>query len=211
MTTTLKRPAYKAYNLKRKIHGVGINDVPGAATQAKQLPRHYYTVWSGVLKRCYSPREQARYPTYIGCTVDPRWHYLSNFKQWYDEQGDVTSKQLDKDIISPGNKVYGPDTCFFVPFRLNAFFIKRDKLRGKYPIGVFHDPRALNKRFACSMSIAAGKTKHLGYYSTPEEAYQAFIQAKKKVLLEKFIFPETDQRLKQALYNVYNNMEEYFK
>jgi hypothetical protein len=61
------------------------------------------------------------------------------------------------------------------------------------------------------MSIAAGKTKHLGYYSTPEEAYQAFIQAKKELLLEKFILPETDQRLKQALYNVYNNMEEYFK
>ena len=116
--------------LKRKIHGVGINDIPGSAKQAKQSPyrRHYYTVWRNVLKRCYSPLLQAKQPTYIGCTVDPRWHYLSNFKQWYEEQGDVTGKQLDKDIISPGNKVYGPDTCFFVPFRLNAFFIKRDKL-----------------------------------------------------------------------------------
>ena len=210
MTTTLKRPAY---NLKRKIHGVGINDVPGAAKQARQLQheRHYYIVWSGVLRRCYSPKEQVKAPTYVGCTVDPRWHYLSNFKQWYEEQGDITGKQIDKDIISPGNKVYGPDTCFFVPSRLNGFFIKRDKLRGKYPIGVFHDPRALNKRFLCSMSIGSGKTKHLGYYSTPEEAYQVFIQAKKEILLEKFILPETNQRLKQALYNVYNNMEEYFK
>ena len=201
--------------LKRKVYGVGINDVPGAGKLAKQLPYtriHYYTVWRNVLERCYSPIKQAKHPTYIGCTVDPRWHYLSNFKQWYDEQGDVIGKQLDKDIISPGNKVYGPDTCFFLPSQLNAFFIKRDKLRGKYTIGVYHDPRAaLNKRFLCSMSIGSGKTKHLGYYSTPEEAYQVFIQAKKKVLLEKFILPETDQRLKQALYNVYNNMEEYFK
>ena len=102
--------------LKRKIHGVGINDVPGSGKLAKQSPYriHYYTVWRDVFGRCYNPREQAKSPTYIGCTVDPRWHYLSNFKQWYDEQGDVTGKHLDKDIISPGNKVYGPDTCFFV-------------------------------------------------------------------------------------------------
>ena len=202
MTTTLKRTVY----------GVGINDVPGAGKLAKQSYRiHYYTVWKGMLKRCYSPLLQAKAPTYVGCTVDPRWHYLSNFKQWYEEQGDVTGKHLDKDIISPGNKVYGPDTCFFVSPQLNSFFAKRDKLRGKYPIGVYIDHNKIQRPFKCSMSIAPGKTKHIGYYSTPEEAHQAFIQAKKKVLLEKFILPETDQRLKQALYNVYNNMEEYFK
>ena len=149
--------------------------------------------------------------SYVGCTVDPRWHYLSNFKQWYDEQGDVTGKQLDKDIISPGNKVYGPDTCFFVSPQLNTFFVKQDRHRGKNPIGVRHDIRPLKKPFRCMIRDGTGKKKYVGYYSTPEEAYQAFIQAKKELLLEKFILPETDQRLKQALYNVYNNMEEYFK
>ena len=64
--------------------------------------------------------------------------------------------------------------------------------------------------FRCQLSIGTGK-RWQRYYDTPEEAYQAFIQEKKKLLLEKFILPETDQRLKQALYNVYNNMEEYFK
>ena len=200
--------------LKRKIHGVGINNVPGSGKLAKQSPKtrvHYYTVWKEMLKRCYSPLLQAKQPTYIGCTVDPRWHYLSNFKQWYDEQGDVTGKQLDKDIISPGNKVYGPDTCFFVSQELNCFFCTRGRHRGKNPIGVYIDLNKIQRPFKCQVSIGTGKRKHIGYYSTPEEAHQAFIQAKKEVLLEKFILPETDQRLKQALYNVYNNMEEYFK
>lgn len=205
MTTTLKPTVY----------GVGINDVPrsGGCGQWKNPVKRYYTVWRDFLKRCYDPKRQAKRPTYIGCTVDPRWHYLSNFKQWYDEQGDVTGKQLDKDIISPGNKVYGPDTCFFVSRQLNLFFTKRDNHRGKYPIGVFHEVpgKNLNKPFKCQVKDGTGKKKFIGYYSTPEEGYQAYIQAKKEILLEKYILPETDQRLKQALYNVYNNMEEYFK
>ena len=201
--------------LKRKLFGVGINDVLGSAKTRNVPPykAHYYTVWQSMLKRCYSPKEQSKLlmQSYIGCTVDPRWHYLSNFKQWYEEQGDVTGKQLDKDIISPGNKIYGPDTCFFVSPQLNTFFVKQDRHRGKNPIGVRHDIRPLKKPFRCMIRDGTGKKKYVGYYSTPEEAYQAFIQAKKELLLEKFILPETDQRLKQALYNVYNNMEEYFK
>ena len=200
--------------LKRKLFGVGINDVPGSGKQLKQSPykAHYYTVWYSMLKRCYSPKEQSKLlmQSYIGCTVDPRWHYLSNFKQWYDEQGDVTGKQLDKDIISPNNKVYGPDTCFLVSPQLNVFFTKRHNHRGKYPIGVYVDHHKITKQFKCQVSIHEGK-RFQGYYDTPEEAHQAFIKLKKELLLEKYILPETDQRLKQALYNVYNNMEEYFK
>ena len=200
--------------LKRKIHGVGINDVPGSGKQLKQSPYrvHYYTVWQSMLKRCYSPKEQSKLlmQSYIGCTVDPRWHYLSNFKQWYDEQGGVIGKQLDKDIISPNNKVYGPDTCFLVSPQLNVFFTKRHNHRGKYPIGVYIDHHKITKQFKCQVSIHEGK-RFQGYYDTPEEAHQAFIKLKKELLLEKHILPETDQRLKQALYNVYNNMEEYFK
>ena len=200
--------------LKRKIHGVGINDVPGSGKLAKQSPYRiqYYTVWRDVLGRCYSPVLQAKphMSTYIGCTVDPKWHYLSNFKQWYDEQGGVIGKQLDKDIISPNNKVYGPDTCFLVSPQLNVFFTKRHNHRGKYPIGVYIDHHKITKQFKCQVSIHEGK-RFQGYYDTPEEAHQAFIKLKKELLLEKHILPETDQRLKQALYNVYNNMEEYFK
>ena len=200
--------------LKRKLFGVGINDVLGSAKTRNVPPykAHYYTVWQSMLKRCYSPKEQSKLlmQSYIGCTVDPRWHYLSNFKQWYEEQGGVIGKQLDKDIISPNNKVYGPDTCFLVSPQLNVFFTKRHNHRGKYPIGVYVDHHKITKQFKCQVSIHEGK-RFQGYYDTPEEAHQAFIKLKKELLLEKYILPETDQRLKQALYNVYNNMEEYFK
>ena len=201
MTTTTLKPT---------VYGVGINDVPGSGAR-KPNQKAYYHVWCRMLERSY---HHNHYPTYAGCTVDPRWHYLSNFKQWYEDQGDVTGKQLDKDIISPNNKVYGPDTCFFVSRQLNMFFTKSDKIRGKYPIGVcYHRGQhsSRKKPYQVQVRNGEGKLKFIGSYYTPEEAYQAFIQAKKGELLERFILPETDQRLKNALMNVYNNMEEYFK
>jgi len=191
MTTTTLKPT---------IFGVGINDVPGS------WRTKYYVMWSDMLRRCYEPRWQAKKPSYIGCTVDPNWHYLSNFKRWYEEQGDVKGKQLDKDIISPGNKVYGPDNCFIVSSQLNSFFVKRDALRGLYPVGV---TRKLYKKQNQYRAEVRG-IGHIGYYSTPDEAYQAFIQAKKELLFERFILSETDKRLKNALMYVYNHMEEYF-
>ena len=194
-------------NLKPTVYGVGINDVPGSGS--RNSDNSYYYMWCRILERSYQGNQ---YPTYNGCSVDPRWHHLSDFKRWYEAQGDVKGKQLDKDIISPGNKVYGPDTCFFVSKALNMFFTKSDKIRGKFPIGVSeHQKYKRNKPYTAVVKNGSGKSIFLGSYATPEEAHQAFIKAKKQILLERYILPETNERLKNALYNVYNNMEEYFK
>lgn len=82
-----------------------------------------YMVWFNMFNRCYNPETHSRQPTYIGCTVCPRWHnyqhfaadahYLDGFEQWYEN--DIPHAwALDKDIIKPGNKEYGPDVCKFV-------------------------------------------------------------------------------------------------
>jgi len=185
MTTTLKPTMY----------GVGINDVPGS------WGKPYYRRWEAMFNRCYSKKTKS---TYVGCSVDPKWHHLSDFKRWYEEQGDVTGKEMDKDIISPGNKVYSPDKCIFVSPALNNFFTKSDKSRGKYLIGVSWEEK--RKKFR-----ATGNRGFNGYHDTELEAHLAWMKSKKEVLLETFILPETNERLKNALYYVYNNMEEYFK
>lgn len=43
---------------------------------------------------------------------------------------------LDKDIRIKGNKIYSPDTCLFVPARINTLFLSCTRARGKYPIGI---------------------------------------------------------------------------
>jgi hypothetical protein len=193
MTTTLKPTT----------RNIGTNDVPGS------WGKHYYKTWENMFNRCYSEMYHLSKPSYTECTVDPRWHHLSAFKEWYELQGDITGKHLDKDIISPNNKIYGPDTCFFVSRELNLFFTTSNRRRGAYPLGVC-DVKGRKNVYRCTLKIN-GKSKTYGYYHSVEEAHQAYLEAKSSVLYEKYILPETNERLKNALMNVYDNMEEYFK
>ena len=96
-----------------------------------------YTTWCGILQRCYSVEYQKKRPTYIGCTVDKRWHnfqnfcediqYLEGYENW--KSNTIPLKYaIDKDIKIEGNKIYSKDTCMFVTTSENS--IKRN-LTGK--------------------------------------------------------------------------------
>ena len=94
--------------------------------------------------------------------------------------------QLDKDILQKGNKLYSKDTCCFVPQELNNLLIKSDNSRGEYPVGVcFHKPSG---KFMAQLKVN-GKMKHLGRFTTPDEAFQAYKTAKEaniKVVAQKW-------------------------
>lgn len=86
------------------------------------------------------------------------------FRDWALAQ-DWEGNQLDKDILVSGNKVYGPETCCFVPRylnmigpRLNQPCVSPQK-RGK-PWGA---------RINCN-----GKFKWIGSYNTEKEAADAW-------------------------------------
>ena len=52
------------------------------------------------------------------------------------ESQDWKGKQLDKDIISPGNKIYSPDTCVFVEPKINKLIQGKKRKVSDFPIGV---------------------------------------------------------------------------
>ena len=167
----------------------------------------YYYIWHDVLKRCYDPKYQERYPTYKGCRVED---YLLNFqnmgewieKNYYEISGETMC--LDKDILCKRNKVYSRDTCIFVPQRINKLFVKSDKARGKNPIGVSDSPSG-NYRVHCNNIY--GKSIYLGTYSSKEDAFQTYKQYKEKIIKEVInsyegIIPEPHySRLKVAMCN----------
>lgn len=128
--------------MAKLLFGVGINDVDYPVqvrekyTDAEGVVRKrhvqtcpYYSRWSRMIERCYSDAYHRRKPSYSDCYVHDDWKRLSVFKAWMELQ-DWVGKELDKDILVEGNRMYGPDTCVFVDGETNGFFIHRTK-RGK--------------------------------------------------------------------------------
>lgn len=164
-----------------------------------------YNEWLHMLKRCYSEKVQNKYPTYKGCSVCKEWHNFQNFAEWYEEnyyEIEGQRMEIDKDILCKGNKMYSPSNCIFVPKRINSLLINCKNARGNLPIGVtYHN----NKFYArcCILDGNKGKRVSLGYYNTPEEAFQVYKNFKEKYIKEiadeyKNLIPN---KLYKALYN----------
>ena len=152
--------------------GVGIHK---RSYRFKNNKKTAYDAWVEMLRRCYSHKYQAKYPTYIGCTVYNDWHNLQTFAEWFHKQpnSDNTGFHLDKDLRVAGNKVYSPNTCSFVPYQINGLLTDMGALRGKYPIGVC----AHGKGFRVQMSINSNLLR-LGTYTTPDIAFSVYKKAK---------------------------------
>lgn len=104
---------------------------------------------------------------------------------------------LDKDIIVLGNKVYGPDTCVFVPCQVNNFLTDHGAARGAWPIGVSWGEEACKFKARCRNPIT-GKQEHLGYFTDPAEAHEAW-RARKHQHALRYAEQQTDSRIAAAL------------
>jgi hypothetical protein len=105
---------------------------------------------------------------------------------------------LDKDLLRKGNKVYGPETCVFLPPEVNISMANRARGRGPYPVGVSRIPA--NGKFAARLSIGR-KLLSLGSYATTEQAFAAYKAGKEarwRELAEKYR-DQIDPRAYQAM------------
>ena len=137
-----------------------------------------YKTWHNMLHRAYCPKYQAKYPTYIGCEVSEEWLEFQQFVEWYEnnEYSDY-GYTLDKDLLIPGNKLYAPERCVFVPQQLNKLLNDHGAARGQYKQGVSF--KKGHNKFGASIRID-GKKKGLGYFDTEIEAYLAYKKAKEE-------------------------------
>ena len=169
------------------IYSVGVTGIESIVDENGELIDSY-KCWKNMLKRCHSAKFQEKRPTYKNCYVCDNWLYYPNFKKWYDEnyyEIENKTSQLDKDILVKNNKVYSPTTCVFVPQFINTLFIKSNKIRGELPIGVSY--KKDNKKYIAQLSVYKnGKStiKYLGYYNTPNEAFEVYKQAKEDYIKE---------------------------
>ena len=91
----------------RLISGVGIYSGRNPRFENNKPIREYY-IWNAILRRCYSDVCHADNPTYIGCSVSDNFKNYDYFYDWFHKQVGFQNIgwQVDKDILSKGNKVY---------------------------------------------------------------------------------------------------------
>lgn len=202
---------------KRKlIYGVGINDADYRLYEKEKVDGKvrnrwicpFYIKWVSMLQRCYSQIFFLKYPSYRGCSVVNDWLYFSKFRTWMLEQ-EWEGKELDKDILFPGNKVYGPETCIFIDARVNTFLgEKRSSIKGDL-IGVSFDRNSGKYKAECRC-VVENKSKHLGLFIDIEEGHKAWLAFKLK---QAYILAEqqTDERVAKALIDRYENYGNFTK
>ena len=170
------REVVKMSGKRSLVYGVGVNDwVGNISVDGKPIWEYY--LWQDMLKRCFSAKLKQNRPTYEGVTCSKEWLSMTTFIEDVSKMKGygLEGWQLDKDILQKGNKLYSKETCCFVPAEVNLLLTKSDKARGEYPIGVYFE-KARGK-FKAQIRIN-GKTNHLGLFTTPDEAFQAYKLAK---------------------------------
>lgn len=169
------------------------------------VPLRSYRIWKLVMRRCYDEDIQEKQPTYKGCSMCKEWLCYANFKKWYDNhyyEIEGENIQLDKDILSKGNKIYSPDTCIFVPQKINLLFVKNNINRGDLPIGVCRYKKQEN-RYGARVHRFEGEYKSLGVFNTPEEAFYVYKEAKEKEIkrVADLYKDKIPQKLYEAMYS----------
>lgn len=170
----------------------------GSGDYSSKINRVAHKCWRNIITRCYHEKSRYKNPTYKDVEVCEEWHNFQNFAEWHS-QNYSEGFELDKDILVKGSKIYSDKTCTFVPREINNLFIKSNKTRGQYLIGVVIQPSKKFQAFCCKN----GKQEYIGTFDTELEAFQAYKEAKEvwiKELANKYIGKITEQTY-QSLMN----------
>jgi len=161
----------------RSVFGMGYLGEGKYRTKVNGETTKSYSTWQSMIQRCYSEKSLKKRPSYIGCSVDERWHNYQVFAKWYEEN-QIEDCDLDKDIIVKWNKIYSPETCVFVPHEINTSLTKRDK-KTDLPIGI------VKKKNRFQARLNKGDMRiYLGLFRTIEEAFQVYKIAKESYIKE---------------------------
>lgn len=175
-----------AHNLRRgqvknpyhpSVSGVGYMGIGPMKSWVSGKLTPEYVRWANMLKRCYETAFHERNPTYIGCSVCPEWHDFQAFSEWLQGQR-LWGKEkvdLDKDLLTKGNKIYSPESCLLVPERINYLLVRPSKVES-LPVGVYKR----GNRYSARCRESDSTYRSLGVFDSPELAFSAYKDHKEK-------------------------------
>lgn len=165
-----------------------------------------YRTWYHMLERCYSERSLNTNPSYEGCYVCDEWLNFQNFAEWFENnyyEVEGEDMDIDKDVMCKNNNIYGPDTCMFLPHKLNILFTKSTAIRGELPIGVTYGKQKGTFQARCNDGYNTRLS--CGTFKTVEEAFEAYKKMKEKIILE--VVEEYKESIPYYIYEAICNYE----
>lgn len=168
---------------EKLVFGVGVNDYE-ETIQYLGKPIRSYRTWQSMIKRCYDNKHRSvKDNSYVGCTVANEWLSYKNFKDWFDNNfpTDIVFNgievEIDKDLLVEGNKVYSPETCIFIPRKINSFMTNKKSNNTSGYTGVSKHSQT-NKWYSRIREFETSKIKHLGIFEDIEDASKAYQKAR---------------------------------
>lgn len=141
----------------------------------KDTKRAYF-VWNSIKNRCYDSNNKD-YKSYgaVGVKVCDEWLDFKAFKNWYFENYysvDNEYMAIDKDILGGDKKIYSPETCIFVPFKINGMLVHKDNgnMRGLQKVGKRYQVKVRNP--------LSGENEYHGTYESIEIASKVYSECK---------------------------------
>jgi hypothetical protein len=156
-------------------------------------------IWNGI-------RQRVRKNTaYRDVKICEEWEKFDNFLEWFKDQVDKGwyryGRQIDKDLLSPKNvKIYSPETCCFVPPRVNAFAIDSSNKKRSLPPAVRYN--SYLEFYYCQYSLG-GDNKMSEYFDCPYKAFLHYKTTKEDMARQvaEVIKDRVDPRVYEALKN----------
>lgn len=152
----------------RKVFGYGYIGVGKHQPKENNKLNVAYQTWRNIIIRCYHEPYKDLNKAYYGiCSICEEWFNYQNFADWYyDNIYPIENERIhiDKDVMVHGNKIYSPETCVFLPQRINMIFMDKPKTR---------DVDLPNTVYRCKNGFKTSYNgKSLGVFKTLEEAIQ---------------------------------------
>lgn len=135
-----------------------------------------YRSWVNMFHRVHNPPTDRVKRCYSDVTISNEWYCFQDFAKWYVAfQNNLPtvnfSWYLDKDLLVPGNRSYGPDVCCLIPNAINCVLGDCAINRGSLPMGV---AKIGNKYRANCRNIHSSISEVIGDYDTVKEAWEAY-------------------------------------
>lgn len=147
-----------------------------------------YEKYRAMFDRCYG-KQDGNNVAYKGCEVCEEWFKFENFVTWFNDnyyEIDGQTMELDKDLFGNG-KLYSPQTCIFLPHRINSIFTRSENRRKKnkdLPKGV-HTHKRQNGS-TCYRVLRLRKDCLFDNVEDAERAYKEIEQKRKIELAEEY-------------------------